>query len=99
MKGRIWLIPVTLGGDNYSEAIPEKALRVTRQLRYFIIEDLRSARRYLRLIDKQFPIDDSVFYELNEHTAETETVHFLEPAINFLLKTLIARLVIPFTLE
>jgi 16S rRNA (cytidine1402-2'-O)-methyltransferase len=82
MKGRIWLIPVTLGGDNYQDVIPLKVLEITRQLRYFIVEDLRSARRYLRLIDRHFPIDDSVFFELNEHTAETETIHFLDPVLN-----------------
>jgi 16S rRNA (cytidine1402-2'-O)-methyltransferase len=82
MKGTIWLIPVTLGGDNYLDVIPGKALDITKRLRHFIVEDLRSARRYLRLIDKQFPIDDCVFYELNEHTAETETMQFLEPVLN-----------------
>ena len=82
MKGRIWLIPVTLGGDNYQDVIPSKVLEITRQLRYFIVEDLRSARRYLRLIDRHFPIDDSVFFELNEHTAEAETARFLDPVIN-----------------
>ncbi|MCX6301607.1 MAG: SAM-dependent methyltransferase [Bacteroidia bacterium] len=82
MKGTIWLIPVTLGGDNYMDVIPGKALDITRRLRHFIVEDLRSARRYLRLIDKKFPIDDCVFYELNEHSVESEVVNFLEPVLN-----------------
>lgn len=82
MKGRIWLIPVTLGGDNYEDVIPGKALEITRGLRYFIVENLRSARRFLRLIDRHFPIDESVFYELNEHTPEVDTLHFLDPVFN-----------------
>jgi len=82
VKGRIWLIPVTLGGDNYEDVIPGKALEVTRGLRYFIVEDLRSARRFLRLIDRHFPIDESVFHELNEHTHEADTLHFLDPIFN-----------------
>ncbi len=82
MKGRIWLIPVTLGGDNYEDVIPGKVLTITRKLRYFIVENLRSARRFLRLIDRHFPIDESVFFELNKHTADTEIDHFLEPVIN-----------------
>jgi len=79
VKGRIWLIPVTLGGDNYEDVIPGKALEITRGLRYFIVENLRSARRFLRLIDRHFPIDESVFFELNEHTPGADTLHFLEP--------------------
>jgi 16S rRNA (cytidine1402-2'-O)-methyltransferase len=82
MKGRIWLIPVTLGNDNFNAVIPAEVLEITRKLRYFIVEDLRSARRYLRLIDRQFPIDDSVFLELNEHTSGNETEQYLKPLLD-----------------
>jgi 16S rRNA (cytidine1402-2'-O)-methyltransferase len=80
VNGRIYLIPVTLGGDDFLKVIPEKVISLTRQLRFFIVEDIRSSRRFLRLIDKQFPIDDSIFFELNEHTDESEIEHYLEPA-------------------
>ncbi len=79
MKGRLYLIPVTLGGNDYAAVIPEKVLSITRQLRVFIVEDIRSARRFLRLIDKSFPIDESIFFELNEHTREDGINQFLEP--------------------
>jgi 16S rRNA (cytidine1402-2'-O)-methyltransferase len=80
MAGNIYLIPVTLGGDDFLKVIPEKVISLTRLLRYFIVEDIRSARRYLRLVDKGFPIDDTVFLELNEHTGESEISDYLEPA-------------------
>jgi 16S rRNA (cytidine1402-2'-O)-methyltransferase len=79
VAGIIYLIPVTLGGDDYQQVIPEKVLILTRTLRHFIVEDLRSARRYLRLIDKAFPIDESVFFELNEHTRDSEINTILDP--------------------
>jgi len=79
--GKIFLIPVTLGDDDYRKVIPEKVLTITRSLRLFVVEDLRSARRYLRLIDKDFPINESTFEELNEHTNESEIGHFLEPVL------------------
>jgi 16S rRNA (cytidine1402-2'-O)-methyltransferase len=82
VNGRIYLIPVTLGGDDFLKVIPEKVISLTRQLRYFIVEDIRSARRFLRLIDKEFPINDSVFYELNEHTGESDIAYYLEPVSN-----------------
>ncbi|MGA2405560.1 MAG: SAM-dependent methyltransferase [Bacteroidales bacterium] len=82
MNGRIYLIPVTLGGDDFLKVIPEKVISLTRQLRFFIVEDIRSARRFLRLIDKEFPINDTVFFELNEHTAESDIAHYLEPVSN-----------------
>ena len=79
--GKIFLIPVTLGDEDYCKVIPEKVLAVTRSLRLFAVEDLRSARRYLRLIDKEFPIDQTIFHELNEHTNESEIVQYLEPVL------------------
>ena len=82
VNGRIYLIPVTLGGDDFLKVIPEKVIGLTRQLRYFIVEDIRSARRFLRLIDKEFPINDSVFFELNEHTGESDITNYLEPIFN-----------------
>ena len=63
------------------KVIPEKVISITRGLRYFVVEDIRSARRYLRLIDKEFPIDDSTFFELNEHTGDTDIEPYLEPAL------------------
>jgi len=79
VNGRIYLIPVTLGGDDFMKVIPEKVIHLTKQLRCFIVEDIRSARRFLRLIDKEFPINDSTFFELNEHTGENDIADYLEP--------------------
>lgn len=72
MKGKLYLLPVTLGTTEYRHVIPEDVISIIRKLRHFIVEDLRSARRYLRLIDPAFPIDDSIFQVLNEHSTSQE---------------------------
>ncbi len=77
MAGKIYLIPVTLGSSDYQYVIPEKVITLIRTLRLFTVEDLRSARRFLKMIDREFPIDDTTFYELNEHTDESEVAGFL----------------------
>lgn len=82
VTGKIFLIPVTLGGSDFRQVIPENVINVTVALRYFVVENVRSARRYLRLIDKKFPINESVFFELNEHTNNAEISTFLEPVMN-----------------
>jgi 16S rRNA (cytidine1402-2'-O)-methyltransferase len=82
VKGNIFLIPVTLGGNDFQQVIPEKVIELTISLRFFAVENIRSARRYLRLIDKTFPIDECVFIELNEHTGDTEINEILEPVMN-----------------
>jgi 16S rRNA (cytidine1402-2'-O)-methyltransferase len=80
-KGKIYLIPVTLGDTDFRRTIPDHAVEITRKLRIFAVEELRSARRYLRLIDKQFPIDDTLFFELNEHSREEDISEFLKPVL------------------
>ena len=45
----------------------------------FIVEDVRSARRFLRKVDPQFDIDGSMFYELNKHTSPEAVAGYLKP--------------------
>lgn len=75
------MIPVTLGSDDYRFLIPDKVIEITRSLRVFIVENTRSARRFLRMTDKFFPIDETLFLELNEHTPDSEINHFLDPVL------------------
>ena len=79
MTGKLFLIPTLLGNQEPDSVIPAKTLEVTKKLRYFIVEELRTARRYLRLIDKSFPIDECGFSILNEHTPDSEIEEFLNP--------------------
>ncbi len=81
LMGVLYLVPVTLGGNDYLKVIPANVLSLTRSLRYFIVEDIRSARRYLRMIDREFPIDECRFMELNEHTGISEVENCLEPLL------------------
>lgn len=82
MTGKIYLIPVTLGGNDCQQVIPDKVLTVTKALRVFTVEDPRSARRFLKLVDKEFPINSTHFFVLNEHTREQEISQFLDPVVN-----------------
>jgi 16S rRNA (cytidine1402-2'-O)-methyltransferase len=79
--GKIYMIPVTLGDNDYRKVIPEKVLSIIRSLRFFAVEDLRSSRRYLKLIDNDFPVNETTFQELNEHTNESEIGHYLDPVL------------------
>lgn len=82
MKGSIYLLPVTLGGNDFNDVIPPNVISITKSLRYFVVEEIKSARRFLRLIDKGFPVDNAVFFELNEHTGEADINHYLDPCVN-----------------
>ena len=78
MKGNLYLIPTTLGEQQPADVIPARALGIAATLRHFIVENTRTARRFLRAVDPEFPIDDSDFVELNEHTDLTTIGRYLD---------------------
>jgi len=80
VKGTLYLIPLPLGNNTIAESVPAGVTAIVVKLRHFIVEEVRTARRYLRKIDREFPIDDSVFHILNEHTREEELASMLEAA-------------------
>jgi 16S rRNA (cytidine1402-2'-O)-methyltransferase len=67
-NGKIYLIPNTLGGESTIDIIPQDVSQTAIGLRHFAVEDVKSARRVLRKMDREFPIDDSQFYILNRNT-------------------------------
>jgi 16S rRNA (cytidine1402-2'-O)-methyltransferase len=79
MKGVLYLVPSTLGNNDIQYAIPEGIKSLVSTIEIFIVENLRSARRYLKLLDKSIEIDRLTFFELNEHTALEMVPSFLEP--------------------
>ena len=70
MAGTLYLIPVTLGDSPVHHVIPAYVLELLGRLDHFIVEDLRSARRYLKKAGVEKAIDDLSFYLLNEHTED-----------------------------
>lgn len=74
----LYLIPVEIGDSPLGMTIPSGNLRIVREIRTFIVENLRTARRCLRRWDREFPIDACTFHELNGHTAATDISGFLD---------------------
>lgn len=64
---RLLLLPVCLGDTDPASVLPADYLSRMRHLRAFFVEDLRSARRFLRKIGYTRPFEEVLFVELNEH--------------------------------
>jgi len=67
-SGKIYMIPNTLGGESTKDIIPQDVADLAVSLRAFAVEDVKSARRLLRKIDREFPIDTCEFFFLNKRT-------------------------------
>lgn len=81
-RGAIYLIPCTLSGSCAPDnVLPRLVLDDARRIKHFVVENVRSARRFLKSIDKNIDIDSLTFTELSEHTAASEIPAMLEPAL------------------
>ena len=79
LKTALYLIPVPLGDTPVEQVLPSYNREVIAGIRHFIVENVRSARRFLKKSNPDICIDDLTFYELNRHTEATEVSGFLEP--------------------
>ncbi|MBP6871025.1 MAG: SAM-dependent methyltransferase [Bacteroidales bacterium] len=82
MKGKLYLLPSTLGDGSPLSMVPPVVPETIARLRYFIVEDIRSARRYLKKTNPAIVIDELTFLVLNEHTDPGEIPALLEPMIH-----------------
>ncbi len=64
----LYLIPVTLGETSIEQVLPSYNHDVIVGIKHFIVENIRSARRFLKKVEKSIDIDELTFYELNRHT-------------------------------
>ena len=79
METALYLIPVTLGDTPVNQVLPPYNHDIIMNIRHFIVENIRSARRFLRLVDSGFPIDDSTFYEMGKHAQTNQFATYLKP--------------------
>ena len=71
-KGKLILFPVPIGAEEIGHSLPTHNQELLATCHTFIVEELRTARRFLKKAGYPFPIDDTQFFELNEHTTHEE---------------------------
>ena len=73
--GTLYLIPCPIAEDTpVWDVLPAANRAVIDSLDYFIVENVRSARRFLSKAGFGRPIDSLEFRELNEHTTDARAV-------------------------
>lgn len=79
MDTALYLIPVTLGDTPVEKVLPAYNREVIGGIHHFIVEDVRSARRFLKKVNGATDIDALTFYPLNKHTSPEEVSGYLKP--------------------
>lgn len=73
LEAGLYLIPTQLSDVSLDRVLPAHNIEVVRGIRYFVVESVRSARRFLKKCDRDIDIDSLTFHELNEHTDLKDT--------------------------
>lgn len=76
-KGKLYLIPSPLGENDPAEVIPGPVLESLKGFRTFVVEEVRTARRYLSRAGLKGSIGELEFHELNEHTDQATVESYL----------------------
>ena len=79
MKPTLYLIPVTLGDTEHDRVLPAYNREIILSLKHFIVENVRTARRFLKKTEPAIVIDNLIFTELNEHTSSEDVSGMLLP--------------------
>lgn len=77
----LYLIPATLGETPVERVLPSYNYEVILNLRYFIVEEVRTARRFLKSVDKSIDIDSLIFFPMGKHADTGLFRKYLEPLV------------------
>ena len=78
MYGHLFLIPTPLGGDDLRYVLPDAVFSTVARLDTFVVEEVRTARRFLSAAGLKGRIDTLQLYELNEHSTPQDAERYLQ---------------------
>lgn len=79
IEAALYLFPVPLSQGDITSVLPSVNIDIVRHVRHFVVENTRSARRFLKLCDRSIDIDSLSFSELNRHTDPRAIPAMLDP--------------------
>ncbi len=80
MKGKLYLIPTFLSETDPENVFPGINTKILSSLDIFIVEELRTARRFLRKVGFNKPFEEVTLHLLNEHTDLSKIGNYLDEA-------------------
>jgi 16S rRNA (cytidine1402-2'-O)-methyltransferase len=80
-KGILYLLPVPLAPGDPGKSLPAFNLRLIRELDLFVVENIRTARRFLRQFGYTASLDEDHFLILDKHSQATALPSLLNPLL------------------
>lgn len=79
IEAALYLIPTTIGDTAIDRVIPQYNVELICSIKHFIVEEVRTARRFLKKVDKSIDIDSLQFYPMGKHSNANQFAQYLEP--------------------
>ncbi len=71
-KGTIYLIPTVLAPDTQNQVLPDYTVQQMLRIKFYFVENVRTARRFISSLKLGIKIDDLTFYLIDKHTRAEE---------------------------
>jgi len=77
-QGKLILIPNLIGDENFKNVLTEKVIQTIKETNFFIVENIRTARRYIKKIVPEKSIDKITFFAYGKHNSFNLQEDFLQ---------------------
>lgn len=78
----LYLVPNVLAEGNWQNVLPAQVQSILTETKYFIVENIRTARRFMKQVNREINIDECTFYEINKYTKAQDLPLFLKPLVD-----------------
>ena len=78
-KAKLYMIPSPMGESDMQSIFPDKNWEIIKSIKYFVVENVRTTRRFLKQMDKSIVIDDLNFELIDKRTKYDQYSQYLEP--------------------
>ena len=75
----LYLVPNVLAEGDWQTVLPAQVESILTNSKYFIVENIRTARRFMKQVNREINIDECTFYEINKRTNAADLPRFLKP--------------------
>lgn len=78
----LYLVPNVLADGDWQNVLPAQVAPILTNTKYFIVENIRTARRFMKQVNREINIDACTFYEINKRTNAADLPRFLKPIVD-----------------
>lgn len=78
----LYLVPNVLAEGEWQTVLPAQVQTILTETKFFIVENIRTARRFMKQVNREINIDECTFYEINKRTNSQDLPRFLQPLVD-----------------